>query len=81
MVIMVKILLFIIFIALFIGLVFLGKYLFKAVDKMEVNETKKDIEHKSELTDDVRNYTTYNGSKMEKAKSDDVENFNNFDKK
>ena len=79
-IIMFKLLLLLLLIPLVFGLIKLGKFLFKVIDDASIKETKNDIEHKAELVDDVKNYTNYNGGKIEKSKSNIVEEFTNLDK-
>ncbi len=70
-----KILLIPIFLLIIFGLVMLGKFLFKVADEMEVEEKKKDIDHKASLADDVDKYTLHNSGKMRKSSSDSVKDF------
>ena len=70
-----KILLIPIFLLIVFGLVQLGKFLFKVADEMEIEEKKKDIDHKADLVEDVDDYKLKNAGKIRKSGSDSVKDF------
>jgi len=52
-----------------------GMFFYKLTDDMEVNEKKSEIEHKSELVDEVEDFVNNNDDKIKKATSNIVDEF------
>jgi len=72
---MFKLLLVPVFILIVLGIIKFGKFLFKVVDVMEIDEQKNDINHKADLVDEVEKYTSDNDEDISKASSNIVEEF------
>jgi len=70
-----KLFLIILFITAIFVVVKFTLFLFKAVDEMEVEEVKKEINHKSELVDDINEYVSKNKDAIDNAQSNVIDEF------
>ena len=64
-----------VFIVVAIGIIMVGKFLFKVADSLEVDEKIGDIKHQAELAEDVEKFIDGNEDTLKKSSSTTVKDF------